>query len=124
MNLLTKSPDHQSMLRNLPNITFLAEALDDPFTDIRIVTLRSWVDTKVQHDALWLNKIEPTFEAKQFIRVDPNEIVIAIDADKVDDQAISDALLMLMETDCKGYCEFGESIIYNCDEFIHDTDIN
>ncbi len=121
---LAKNLSHQSMLRKLPDITFLAEALNDPFTDIRIVTLRSHVETKIQHDARWLNKIVPTIEAKQFVRVEPNRIVIAIDTDKVDEQAIDDALLLLMEADHKGYCEFGEAITYNCDEFLNDTDIN
>ena len=78
MNLAKK---HQSMLQKLPDITFLAEALDDPFTNIRIVTLRSHVETKIKHDAQWLNKIVPTIEVKQFVRVEPNQIVIAVDAD-------------------------------------------
>jgi len=113
------------MLQKLPDITFLAEALDDPFIDVRIVTLKSHVETKVKHDALWPNKITPTIKAKQFIRIEPNKIVIVIDAEKVDEQAIDDALSLLVRADrSEGYYEFGETITYDCNEFLNDTDIN
>ena len=117
---------HQTMLKKLPDITFLAEALDDPFTDVSVITLQSHVKTKAKHDTFWLNKsMGSRIDAKQFIRVEPNRIVVAVDADRVDEQAIDKALLSLMEADLStGYCEFGEAITYNRSELLNDTNIN
>ena len=126
MNLLSKNLNHQMMLQRLPDITFLAEALDDPFIDICVTTLRSHTETKIKHDSRWLDKIiGDTIEAKQFIRIDPDRIVIAVNVDKVDAGAINEALLSFMEADLStGYCEFGETITYNRSELLNDTDIH
>ena len=126
MNLLSKNLNHQMMLQRLPDITFLAEALDDPFIDICVTTLRSHTETKTKHDSRLLNKIiGDTIEAKQFIRVDPDRIVIAVNVDKVDAGAINEALLSFMGADLStGYCEFGETITYNRSELLNDTDIH
>ena len=126
MNLLSKNLKCQTMLQKLPDITFLAEALDDPFTYISIVTLRSHVATQVEHDMYWLDKqVDSTIEAKQFVRVEPERIVIAVNVEKVDDMAIDVALLSLMEANLStGYYEFGETITYNRSELLNDTNIN
>jgi len=126
MNLLSENLKCQTILQKLPDITFLAEALDDPFTYISIVTLRSHVAIKVEHDMYWLDKqIDSTIEAKQFVRVEPERIVIAVNVEKVDDMAIDVALLSLMEADLStGYYEFGETITYNRSELLNDTNIN
>lgn len=116
---------HQTMLQKMPDITFLAEALNDPFTYISIVTLQSHVVTKAEHDRCWLDKQVDTIEAKQFVRVEPERIVIAVNVERVDDSAIDMALLSLMEADLStGYYEFGETITYNRSELLNDTDIN
>jgi len=126
MNLLSKNLNQQMMLQQLPDITFLAEALDEPFIDICVITLRAHTETKVKQDSRWLDRtIEDTIDTKQFIRVDSDRIVIAIDVEKVDDKAVDEALLSFMEADLStGYCEFGETITYNSSELLNDTYIH
>jgi hypothetical protein len=81
---------------------------------------------KLEHDMIWLDKqVNTTIVAKQFIRVEPERIVIAVNVEKVDDRAIDMALLSLMEADLStGYSEFGETITYNRSELLNDTNIN
>ncbi len=100
-----------------PELIFLAEAEREPFTDVRVITLYSHCEELAYNkmlDALCdcdrhmvtidfnkpqyrdqLKKLIPTFDVREFIEIFPNEVVVAVDSDIVDDDAVDRALEML-----------------------------
>lgn len=100
-----------------PELVFLAEAEREPFADVRVITLYSHCEELAYNKMLnelssnqvsvlnidfnkpqyrdRLRKLIPTFEVREFIEILTNEVVVAVDSDVVDDDAVDRALEML-----------------------------
>lgn len=100
-----------------PELVFLAEAEREPFADVRVITLYSHCEELAYNKMLnelsskqisvlnidfnkpqyrdRLRNLIPTFEVREFIEILSNEVVVAVDSDVVDDDAVDRALEML-----------------------------
>lgn len=97
-----------------PELVFLAEAEREPFADVRVITLYSHCEDLAYNKMLdqlegtisnidfdkpqyrtQLRQLIPTFDVREFIDILPNEVVVAVDSDIVDDEAVDRALEML-----------------------------
>ena len=102
-----------------PELVFLAEAEREPFADVRVITLYSHCEDLAMEkiidecqnnhpifttpdsprSKLWVKENLPfvisTIQAREFIEIFPNEVVVAVDAEVVDDAAVDRALEML-----------------------------
>lgn len=117
-----------------PDILFLAEAYDDPFTEVTIITLKQHF-YELAIDEAW-NKISSTSNpvqffseleqtanqilhtqfktAKEFIRIDNQTIHIGINAVQIDDNAVDKAVELLFQMEYlnqDAFKEFGEEVL-------------
>lgn len=93
-----------------PNAVFLAEAEQEQFEELRIVTLNSYVRDQATELALLMGcrlssvekaiqRLTPTFERAEFIEVDRKEIRMVLNVDLIDDHVVNRALTILSKID-------------------------
>jgi len=96
----------------IPEITFLASADNDEWTNIEVVTLKQVARDKASK-AAWEDPTVTTIEeidqkveellrvqfnvAQEFVEIKKDKIIIGIDCDLVDDQVTDTAIMMLIE---------------------------
>lgn len=87
----------QSSKNNIswPDVVFFAEAEREPFADVQIITLYSHCLNISEEDNIPLDQVF----AGEFVRVFEDRVVIAIDADTIDDDSIAKALDFLIQVD-------------------------
>ena len=116
------SHEHQSPLDNpnWPDLTFMAEANGEGFAEANIITLRAHYREKVYElafdraakEGVTVDKIFSTVEdyaidimregsvkVQPFVEVFDSYITICIDTPRIDDEAVQNALNMLLEVD-------------------------
>lgn len=97
-----------------PDVVFLAEAEREPFTDVQFITLYAHCLNLSEQTNAPLNKIE---QAEQ-VRIYEDRVVVIINVDTIDDEAIARGLDLLTHVDdfqVGGKHEFGpkRSFTYN-----------
>lgn len=95
-----------------PDVVFLAEAEKEAFADVQIITLYSHCLNQAEEQDLPLDKIQ----ASEYVEVFEDRVVIAVDADTVDDEAVAKALDLLTHVDnfqVGTHCEFPPKRSYN-----------
>jgi hypothetical protein len=78
-----------------PDVTFLAEANREPFATAQIITLYSYCLNISEEENVPLYGIR----AGEHVQVFEDRVVIAIDVDTIDDEAIAQALDFLTQVD-------------------------
>lgn len=103
----------------LPGIVFHAAAEQEPFTDIRIVTLRTHKEDVAFYNTLHYNSIQTNINVpsgnNEFIQIYEDSILIGLDRSSIDDDATNDAIALLFQLE-----DFtpGTTIEYNTNETI------
>lgn len=118
--------------KRLTNSILLGSLENEELTDVEVVTLKqyardcaykealgtpeniaSYEDLRIEVETL----LETQFkEAHEFVSIEPDRILIGVDAEKVDDRTIDKALLLLVELenfDVGSYHVFGDPIKLN-----------
>ncbi len=80
---------------NWPNLVFLAEAEREPFADVQIITLYSHCLNLAEEMNLGLVDIEESEQVEVF----EDRVQIVVDAETVDDEAVTKALDLLTHMD-------------------------
>lgn len=96
-----------------PDLVFLAEAEREDFSDIQIVTLYSHcvelAEEVLQKQGCWkpnvlenqkyLQSVLPQIECQEFVRVLNDRVVVGVDVDTIDDNAVTRALSLLVQVE-------------------------
>ena len=78
-----------------PDVVFYAEAAREPFADVQIITLYSHCLNESEEKNIPISSVY----AGEYVQVFEDRVVIAIDADIIDDDSIAKALDFLIQVD-------------------------
>ena len=122
-------------MNQLPDAVLLADAEQEEFVDLEIITLNAYLK-ELAYDHAYHVAIDPDMSkveahanelleygiitAKEFVEVQKKKIRVAIDVEIVDDRAMDEAVLRLMELDeftIGKRLEFGEAKKFHESQF-------
>lgn len=90
---MQKSPLKNNL--SWPEVIFQAEAMEEEFASVQVITLYSHCLNIAEEQNIPL----PSVQAGEYVQVFQDRVVIAIDADVVDDESIANALDFLTRVD-------------------------
>lgn len=86
---------HKATAISWPDVVFYAEAQCEPFADMQIITLYAHCLNQVEEQNIPLDRIK----ACEFIEVLPDRVVVVVDAETIDNEAVATALDMMTHID-------------------------